>query len=119
MMLVLPEKGLQGLEEVVCKNHLRKWIKSVKKRKYKVFVPKLSLKTSYKLKEILSGMGITDIFAATADLSGISEGAKLAVSKVIHKATLDMDEAGATATAVTGVEIIALSALIPEPCSEV
>ncbi|XP_035235554.1 alpha-1-antitrypsin-like protein CM55-SI isoform X2 [Anguilla anguilla] len=110
MMLVLPEKGLQGLEEVVCKNHLRKWIKSVKKRKYKVFVPKLSLKTSYKLKEILSGIGITDIFAATADLSGISEGAKLAVSKVIHKATLDVDEAGATATAATGVQFVDYSA---------
>ncbi|KAJ8262917.1 hypothetical protein COCON_G00153740 [Conger conger] len=32
MMLVLPEKGLQGLEEVVCKNHLRKWIRSVEKK---------------------------------------------------------------------------------------
>ncbi|KAG5841228.1 hypothetical protein ANANG_G00197330 [Anguilla anguilla] len=61
MMLVLPEKGLQGLEEVVCKNHLRKWIRSVEKSKYKVFVPKLSLKTSYQLKDILSEMGITDI----------------------------------------------------------
>ena len=32
MMLVLPQKGLQGLEEVVCKNHLKKWIESVDKK---------------------------------------------------------------------------------------
>uniref|UniRef100_A0A0E9VAR7 Uncharacterized protein n=1 Tax=Anguilla anguilla TaxID=7936 RepID=A0A0E9VAR7_ANGAN len=41
MMLVPPEKGLQGLEEVVCKNHLWKWIQSVRKRKYIVHVPRL------------------------------------------------------------------------------
>ncbi|XP_061116616.1 alpha-1-antitrypsin-like protein CM55-SI [Conger conger] len=102
MMLVLPEKGLRGLEEVVCKNHLKKWIASVKKKVYQVYVPKLSLKTSYELKEILSEMGITDIFGDTADLTGISEEGKLAVSKAIHKATLDVDETGTTATATTG-----------------
>ncbi|KAJ8262918.1 hypothetical protein COCON_G00153750 [Conger conger] len=105
MMLVLPEKGLQGLEEVVCKNHLKKWIGSVEKKKYQVFVPKLSLKTSYQLEKILSEMGITDIFGDTADLTGISETTDLYVSKVMHKASLDVDEAGATAAAVTGVEV--------------
>ncbi|XP_061117821.1 alpha-1-antitrypsin-like isoform X1 [Conger conger] len=115
MMLVLPEKGLQGLEEVVCKNHLQKWIRSVGKKKYQVYVPKLSLKTSYQLKEILSEMGITDIFGDTADLTGISEGGKLAVSKVMQKATLDVDEAGATAAAATGIEIMVTSARFPAP----
>ncbi|XP_035235556.1 alpha-1-antitrypsin-like isoform X2 [Anguilla anguilla] len=115
MMLVLPEKGLQGLEEVVCKNHLWKWIQSVRKRKYIVHVPKLSLKTSYQLKAILSEMGITDIFEDTADLTGISEQGNLVVSKVLHKATLDVDEAGTTATAATGVEITERGLLMDPP----
>ncbi|KAJ8262916.1 hypothetical protein COCON_G00153730 [Conger conger] len=114
MMLVLPEKGLQGLEEVVCKNHLKKWMTSVEKKKYHVYVPKLSLKTSYQLKEILSEMGITDIFGDTADLTGISEGGKLAVSKVMQKATLDVDEAGATAAAGTGIEMMPTSVQFPK-----
>uniref|UniRef100_A0A0E9RGS9 Thyroxine-binding globulin n=1 Tax=Anguilla anguilla TaxID=7936 RepID=A0A0E9RGS9_ANGAN len=59
-------------------------------------------------------MGISDIFEDTADLSGISEDGKLAVSKVVHKATLDMDEAGATAAAATGVEIVLTSAPLPQ-----
>ncbi|XP_061116796.1 alpha-1-antitrypsin-like [Conger conger] len=113
MMLLLPEKGLQGLEEVVCKNHLQKWKTSMEKKKYQVYVPKLSLKTSYQLKEILSEMGITDIFGNTADLTGISEESKLAVSKVMHKATLDVDEAGATAAASTGIGVRANSAQFP------
>ncbi|XP_061116619.1 alpha-1-antiproteinase 2-like [Conger conger] len=116
MMLVLPEKGLQGLEEVVCKNHLQKWIRSVEMKTYSVYVPKLSLKTSYQLKEILSEMGITDIFGDTANLTGISEGGKLVVSKVMHKATLDVDKAGATAAAATGIEIGMLG--IPYPSLE-
>ncbi|KAJ8348987.1 hypothetical protein SKAU_G00275760 [Synaphobranchus kaupii] len=112
MMLVLPEKGLQGLEEVVSENHLNKWIRSVEKMTYRVHVPKLSLKTSYQLKEILSGMGITEIFKDTANLTGISEQGNLVVSKVIHKATLDVDEAGATATAATGVEVTLRSSFV-------
>ncbi|KAJ8285171.1 hypothetical protein GJAV_G00023110 [Gymnothorax javanicus] len=114
MMLVLPEKGLKDLEEVVCRHNLEKWVRSVERRTHKIYVPKLSLKASYELKEVLSGMGITDIFEDSADLTGISQGRNLAVSKVVHKATLDMDEAGATAAAATGIEIVE-TALLPDP----
>ncbi|XP_036383079.1 alpha-1-antitrypsin-like isoform X2 [Megalops cyprinoides] len=114
MMLVLPEKGLKELEKVACKDHLRKWIRSVEKKKYKVFVPKLSIKTKYQLKEILIEMGITDIFKATADLKGIAD-EQLVVSKVAHMATLDVDEAGTEAAAATAVEIMLTSALMPHP----
>lgn len=51
-------------------------------RDYYVFVPKFSIKTSYSLKDVLSEMGMTDMFGATADLSGISEEVGLAVSEV-------------------------------------
>lgn len=88
------------------------------------------------MKDALSEMGMTDMFGSSADLRGISEKAKLAVSKVkkisefffvplshssinespasvqpqvVHKATLDVDEAGATAAAATGIGIMLLS----------
>ncbi|XP_036383081.1 serine protease inhibitor 2.1-like [Megalops cyprinoides] len=104
MLLVLPEKGMKELDKVICRAYLRKWMRSRMTRRYKVFVPKLSLKTSYKLKEVLKEMGITDIFQDTANLAGISD-EPLFVSKVVHKATLDVDEAGSEAAAATGVEI--------------
>ncbi|KAF1389789.1 hypothetical protein PFLUV_G00077180 [Perca fluviatilis] len=40
-------------------------------------------------------MGMTDMFGDRANLTGISEELRLAVSEVVHKATLDVDEAGA------------------------
>uniref|UniRef100_A0A4W5LBC2 Thyroxine-binding globulin n=1 Tax=Hucho hucho TaxID=62062 RepID=A0A4W5LBC2_9TELE len=87
MMLVLPEKGLKA-------------------REHHVYVPKLSITTTYSLKDILSGIGMPDIFSDRADFSGISEELKVAVSEVVHQASLDVDEAGATAAAATGVVLM-------------
>lgn len=51
-------------------------------RTYDVFIPKFSIKTSYSLNPVLTEMGMTDMFGDRADLSGIAEGIKLAVSEV-------------------------------------
>lgn len=51
-------------------------------RTYDVFIPKFSIKTSYSLNTVLTEMGMTDMFGDHADLSGIAEGQKLAVSDV-------------------------------------
>ncbi|KAI1900033.1 hypothetical protein AGOR_G00045840 [Albula goreensis] len=109
MLLVLPEKGLQSLGEVLRRDRLNKWIHSLQERYYDVYVPKLSMETSYQLKEVLSGMGITDMFQDTADLSGVSEKGNLFVSQGIHKTTLDVSEDGTFASAATGFRIVPLS----------
>ncbi|XP_071377229.1 serpin A3-2-like [Centroberyx affinis] len=109
MLLLLPDKDLAGLEDAICQSHVTKWLKWMKPRENKVFLPKFSIKTSYSLNDVLSGMGMADMFGAAADFSGISEGQKLAVSEVVHQASLDVDEAGATAAAATGVGFMPLS----------
>ncbi|XP_068167131.1 hibernation-specific plasma protein HP-55-like [Antennarius striatus] len=103
MLLLLP-KDMAPLENAICPNHVNKWLRWMKPRKYEVHVPKFSIKTSYSLVDVLTQMGMTDMFGSGADLTGISEG-QLKVSEVVHKATLDVDEAGATATAATGIGI--------------
>ncbi|CAN9513436.1 unnamed protein product [Ophioblennius macclurei] len=108
MLLLLPD-DMATLESAICPGHVTKWLRWMKRRRYDVSVPKFSIKSSYSLNEVLTQMGMTDMFSDRADLTGISEGQKLAVSEVVHKATLDVDEIGATATAATGIGITLLS----------
>ncbi|KPP58277.1 hypothetical protein Z043_123913, partial [Scleropages formosus] len=73
MMLILPEHGLKALEKVLSGDLLSKWRRSLKKKECDVYIPKFSIEASYDLKDILTGMGITDIFSAGADFTGISD----------------------------------------------
>ncbi|XP_077377698.1 serine protease inhibitor A3M-like isoform X2 [Festucalex cinctus] len=102
MLLLLPD-NMATLEKAISPQHITNWSKWMRKRKYNIFVPKFSIKTDYSLKEVLTEMGMTHMFDERADLSGISGGKKLFVSGVVHQATLDVDEAGATAAAATGI----------------
>lgn len=108
MLLMLPD-DMATLESTICPRHVTKWLKWMRRRRYDVFIPKFSIKTSYTLNDVLISMGMTDMFSDLADFSGISEGHKLAVSDVVHQATLDVDEAGATAAAATGIGITLMS----------
>nr|XP_020446223.1 alpha-1-antitrypsin homolog [Monopterus albus]XP_020446224.1 alpha-1-antitrypsin homolog [Monopterus albus]XP_020446312.1 alpha-1-antitrypsin homolog [Monopterus albus] len=108
MLLMLP-KDMATLENNLGSTYITKWLKWKRSSKYDVFIPKISIKTSYILNDVLAEMGMIDMFGQNADLSGISPGRNLAVSEVVHQATLDLDEAGATATAVTGIGIVPLS----------
>ncbi|KAM9743533.1 alpha-1-antiproteinase-like [Menidia menidia] len=108
MLLALPD-DLTTLENVINSAYVSKWLKWKKSRNYNIYVPKFSIKTSYKLNNVLTEMGMTDMFSDRADLSGISEGQKLVVSEVVHQATLDVDEAGATAAAATGIGVTVAS----------
>ncbi|XP_061117216.1 alpha-1-antitrypsin-like protein CM55-SI [Conger conger] len=111
MLLLLPEAGMPLLEKAICSQHLAKWLKWLTKTEYRVYVPKFNITTSYLLKDILSDMGMPDIFENTADFTGIiDEGSKLKVSKVVHQASLSVDEAGSTAAAGTGLSITLYSA---------
>ncbi|XP_038445494.1 alpha-1-antiproteinase-like [Canis lupus familiaris] len=67
-----------------------------------------SLET-YDLKNILSKMGITKVFSAEADLSGITEEGPLMLSKGLHKAVLTIDEKGTEAAGATFLEAIPMS----------
>ncbi|CAO4376288.1 unnamed protein product [Caenorhabditis nigoni] len=76
-----------------------------------VRIPKWKIETELGLNEALQQIGIKKAFDQSADLSNMADG--LFVSKVTHKALIEVDEAGTTAAAATVVMMTRKSALRP------
>ncbi|XP_041648098.1 leukocyte elastase inhibitor-like [Cheilinus undulatus] len=71
-----------------------------------VMLPKFKLEENYDLNEVLQNMGMVDLFdSSKSNLSGMSSAKNLSVTKVVHKAFVDVNEEGTEAAAATGVVI--------------
>ncbi|KFO95710.1 Alpha-1-antiproteinase 2, partial [Calypte anna] len=108
--LVLPTEGkMNQLEQTLVKETVQEWSEHLFQSMLSLYFPKFSISGSYEIKNTLRKMGIVDVFTDQADLSGISNSQELKVSKVVHKAALDIDERGTEAAAATAAEIIPMS----------
>ncbi|XP_038192902.1 serine protease inhibitor A3N-like [Arvicola amphibius] len=115
-LFILPDEGrMQQVEASLQPETLRKWRDSLMPSLIdELYVPKFSISTDYSLEGILQQLGIKEIFSTQADLSGITGAKDLSVSRVVHKAVLDVTETGTEAAAATGMRLMG-SALILEP----
>ena len=75
-------------------------------------MPAIDFTTSTLLEDILSKMGLADIFSDSADFSGLSE-TPAKVGSIIQKTNLQLDENGTKAAAVTAL-VMEKCALMPE-----
>ncbi|KAK2541191.1 alpha-1-antiproteinase 2 [Columba guinea] len=108
--LVLPAKGkMKHLEQTLVKETIQEWSDRLFQSLMSLYFPKFSISGSYEITNTLSKMGIVDVFTDQADLSGITGAPELKVSKVVHKAALDVDETGTEAAAATAAEIVTMS----------
>ncbi|CAO2587239.1 SERPINA4 [Lemmus lemmus] len=108
---ILPQKGkMDEVEHVLSPGMLARWNHLLQHRKLSLHFPKFSIANSYSLDEILPYLGFQDLFTQRADFSRINEEEKLQLSKVFHKATLDVNEVGTEAAAATGSSVMFFSA---------
>ncbi|XP_055349609.1 leukocyte elastase inhibitor-like isoform X4 [Paramacrobiotus metropolitanus] len=104
MIIVLPKKrnGLKELEGQLSVRMLRDAVEKASEREVDVYLPKFKLEQSYELVPVLQSLGVRQLFEE-ADLSRMVENERLAVSNVIHKAFVEVNEAGTEAAAATAV----------------
>ena len=75
-------------------------------------LPRFKLEYGVKnLNDSLTALGMGEAFSDQADFSGIRN--DICISRVLHKAVIDVNEEGSEAAAVTGVEMQAVSASEP------
>ncbi|XP_030665938.1 serpin B3 isoform X3 [Nomascus leucogenys] len=93
------------LEEKLTAEKLMEWTSSQNMREARVdlHLPRFKVEESYDLKDTLRTMGMVDIFNRDADLSGMTGSRGLVVSKVLHKAFVEVTEEGVEATTATAV----------------
>jgi serpin B len=66
-------------------------------------LPRVQLQYTTDLKPSLQALGMGVAFTPEADFSGMTAREKLLISKVSHKAALELDEQGTEASAATGI----------------
>ncbi len=107
MIVILPKKvdGLADLEKEATAANLAQWTRGLRNQIVHVYLPRFTMTTQFELSRELQDLGMTDAFTRNADFSGISAsaGGKLCISKVFHKAFVEVNEEGTEAAAATGV----------------
>ncbi len=77
----------------------------------KLAMPSFELTQSLSLKKVLQKMGMRESFSERANFSGMSSRADLAISDVIHKAFVEVNEKGTEAAAATAVIMMQTSSV--------
>ncbi|XP_012589736.1 PREDICTED: leukocyte elastase inhibitor-like [Condylura cristata] len=121
-LLLLPDDiedestGLEKIEQQLTLEKLREWTKpeNMDHMDVHVHLPKFKLEESYNLNSQLTRLGVKDLFVRNvADLSGMTKTRNIFISKVVHKAFVEVNEEGTEAAAATaGVAMFCM--LVPE-----
>ncbi|KAJ3611389.1 hypothetical protein NHX12_021405 [Muraenolepis orangiensis] len=97
--------GLEKLEEQLTYQNFMEWTRPdmMDQMEVQVGLPRFKMTQTYDMKDLLVSMGMVDAFdMGLSDFSGMTTANDLALSKVVHKAFVEVNEEGTEAAAATG-----------------
>jgi serine protease inhibitor len=114
MVVIVPgsEDGLPALEKLLTSANLKAWMGKLQQRATEAYLPRFKLETDYQMKPTLQKLGMVRAFVAPgkadgAQFDGMCEskdpGHKLYITRVLHKAFVEVNEKGTEAAAATAV----------------
>merc|ERR1712117_519879 len=106
MLIVLPNAGTstQDLVQRIGSLDLASIRTNGKLAKTSIFIPKFKLKFKTYLKQQMEALGVRDLFAQSANLTGISD-ETLSASEAVHQAFIEVNEEGTEAAAATAAVV--------------
>jgi len=115
MVVILPDSSrLAAFEETLDGEMLEEILAGLYPVQVELAMPKFKVESTFNLSETLAALGMPDAFSMDrADFSGMTGKADLFISSVVHKAFVDVNEAGTEAAAATAV-IMELKAMPSE-----
>lgn len=120
MTIILPAEGIDidDVEKKLSHSRLQELLEApVRNNKVFAYIPKFKLEHEAELSDALKALGAPLAFnQAKADFSGINDnGQGLYISKVVHKAVVEVNEEGTEAAAATGVIMMTRAAIVEPP----
>ena len=116
MLLLLPEEGrYEEIEQALSTDFIQEIDDQSMYQSVNLTMPKFSFESEFSLNEALIALGMEDAFGDGADFSGMTGSRDLQISDVIHKAFVDVDEAGTEAAAATAVIMVESAMEVVEP----
>ncbi len=105
MIILLPrENNISIAESALNAKNLTNWRNDLEENEIIVKIPKFKFKTEYTLNDVLKNMGMNDAFSpGAADFSKMDRTRDLFISKVLHKAFIEVNEEGTEAAAATAI----------------
>jgi serpin B len=120
MIVLLPKEvgGLPALEKELTAEKLGTWLAKRQPAEVRLTLPKFKMTSEFLLNGALAKLGMKKAFdPKQADFSGMTTRDQLFISAVVHKAFVDVHEAGTEAAAATAVVMEKKDAAggVPEP----
>ena len=117
MLVILPKSkdkaAMHQLMRDLSADKIKEWNKDLVTQEVNVHLPKFRLEESYKMKDLLTDMGMPKAFQKGADFNLFEDGPPTKIDNVYHQAVVIVDEKGTEAAAATGIVAVAVSAPAP------